>query len=142
MTPKPKKPGKPRPLESSIESYFTKKCRKLGIFVAKNTGLNGIPDRVLIKDGLVIFLELKRPGEKPSDLQKAVMKKMRRRGAIVRWADTKPKIDRLLEIFNDPEDPDNPKTKRKRRLLGIITASKLERACGKERKGNDDGKDR
>ena len=119
--------SKRRPLESSIEEYFAKRCRKLGVFVLKNTGMGGIPDRLIFKDGIFVFVELKRPGEKPSDLQRAVMKKLRRRGALTKVVDNKAAADRLLEIFD-------PRSKRARiRLLRFYAhiMRRLERGISK-----------
>ena len=104
--------------ESAIERYLIKRCKELDIMIVKNTGMNGIPDRVIFKNGILIFLELKRPNEKPRELQKAVIKKIKRHGILVRCADTKQKIDKLLEIF------DNPK---KQRLFKRYIINKLSR---------------
>lgn len=118
--------GKKTPKESSIENYFVRRCKELNIFVLKNTGMNGICDRLLIKDGIVVFLELKRPGEKPRPLQRAIIKKLRMRGVIARYADTKAKIDGLLEIFESPGKI-TPRAERKRRLLAGMMISAIER---------------
>ena len=114
------RPSKPK--ESSLESYFKKRCEKSGIFILKNTGMRGIPDRLIFKDGLFVFVELKRPGETPSDLQKAVIKKMKRKGAIVKIADTKGKIDRVISIFEKPADP---RSRRRLSLLARLLIHKL-----------------
>ena len=94
-----------RPLESSIEGYFKRRCKELRIFCMKNTGMNGIPDRTVFKDGIFMFVELKRPGEKPSDLQRAIIRKLKRKGALVRVADTKEAVDKALSIFETPDTP-------------------------------------
>lgn len=116
-----------RPLESSIEEYFAKRCRKLGVFVLKNTGMGGIPDRLIFKDGIFVFVELKRPGEKPSDLQRAVMKKLRRRGALTKVVDNKRDADKLLEIF----DPQAKRSKIRLLRFYLHIMRKLERGISK-----------
>jgi hypothetical protein len=39
-----------------------------------------VPDRLFMFDGRVIFIEFKRPGEKPSPIQRWVMNDLRTRG--------------------------------------------------------------
>lgn len=86
-------------LERTVEDHLTRRCTELDIFVLKNTGMNGIPDRLLIWDRTHWFLELKKPGKKPTDLQVAVAKKLKAHGAIPLWADTKHDIDRILNAM-------------------------------------------
>ena len=50
-------------------------------------GTTGVPDRLYIKNGVVVFGEWKRPGEKPTAQQMNRMKEMKRYGAIVFWWD-------------------------------------------------------
>ena len=109
---------RPRKREKSIESYFVKRCRENGVFVLKNTGMNGISDRLIFKNGIFVFVELKRPGERPTDLQKALMKKMRKRGALTKWADTKEKVDRILSIFDKKRSIRD--TERLKRFYGLL----------------------
>lgn len=58
-------------LESQIQAKITQKLKNNGWFVTKliQTSTNGIPDLMAIKDGRVIFLEVKQPGKKASPLQ-------------------------------------------------------------------------
>ena len=37
------------------------------IFILKNTGMKGIPDRLILKNGVYIWIETKRPDETPSE---------------------------------------------------------------------------
>lgn len=114
---------KSNPREKSVEDYLKKRCRELNVFTLKNTGMNGIPDRLLIKDNLVVFLELKRPGEKPGPLQKALIRKLRRHGVLARWADDRQKIDELLELFEAP--PHDNKSRRRQLLLAKLARKKI-----------------
>lgn len=86
--------------ESTIEDYLETRCRELGIFLLKNTGMRGIPDRQLILEGRHWFLEVKRPGKKPTELQEKVAGKLRRHGAVTLCADTKPRIDEVLSAMS------------------------------------------
>lgn len=91
-------------LESAIEGYLEDQCRLRDVFVMKNTGRNGIPDRLLIYHGIHWFVEVKRPGEKPSELQSAVARKLIRHGSIAICVDTKPGVDELLEALTSHRD--------------------------------------
>lgn len=93
------------PLESAIENYLLRRCRELGVMSVKQTGMNGMPDRLLMYGGRCWFLELKRPGKKPTDLQRAVAGKLRRRGICSMYADTKESVDAVLSALVEGRDP-------------------------------------
>jgi hypothetical protein len=57
------------------------------IFKFSSPSLRGVPDRMFIKDGLIVFIEFKAPSKKPTPLQAATMAKMGRYGAKVAWFD-------------------------------------------------------
>lgn len=82
--------GKP---EGTIENYLRQLCQNNGILYYKFTspGHAGVPDRIVIGYGKVIFVELKRPGGKPRALQEHVFQQMRQAGATVIVIDTKEK---------------------------------------------------
>lgn len=92
--------GKP---EGIIEDYLGGLCEKYDILYYKfnSDSQAGVPDRMLIFDGHIIFVELKRPikykSQGPRDLQKAVFKIMRDHGAVVLVIDTKSKCDKLID---------------------------------------------
>lgn len=87
-------------IERNIEQYLLDACKKHKIFVCKNTGINGIPDRLIIKNGKCFFIELKKPGESLRELQEAVIDKMERKGAIVHVLDSKEGIDDVIQEIN------------------------------------------
>jgi hypothetical protein len=72
-------------LESSIERKTCAWARERGVLMLKlNTpGRRGWPDRMFIFDGLVAFIEFKRPGEKPVPIQEYVMELLRQQGMSV-----------------------------------------------------------
>lgn len=78
------------PLESEIESATIDFAEQRGWWVAKfvSPGQRGVPDRILIRRGRVLFLELKRPKKKPTSQQKKKHEEMRRFGAEVHWINT------------------------------------------------------
>lgn len=57
------------------------------VFKFSSPSLRGVPDRMFIKDGLIVFIEFKAPHKKPTPLQTATMAKMERYGAKVAWFD-------------------------------------------------------
>jgi len=76
-------------LEIKIEDRVCKWAENHGWLVAKLQWLNetGWPDRTFIKDGMVAWIEFKKPGGKPSKKQKYWHEKMREHGANVIVAD-------------------------------------------------------
>jgi hypothetical protein len=84
--------------EGKVEDHLFKQCKKLDFVCLKFTSPanSGVPDRVIIGNGLTVFLELKAPGEVPRALQYEVINEMISHGAIVRVADTKTLVDELL----------------------------------------------
>jgi hypothetical protein len=85
--------------EGEIENYILKQSEKNNVLCYKfvSPGNKGVPDRILIGNGKTVFVELKAPGEKPRELQKYVIKKMKKAGADVRVADTKRDVDIILK---------------------------------------------
>ena len=58
--------------ESNVEQYLVRKMKEAGGLCYKfvSPGCDGVPDRICIYRGQVIFVELKRPGEMPRKLQR------------------------------------------------------------------------
>lgn len=75
-----------RPLESKVQSRIIKRYEAQGWFVVKLmlTSKPGIPDLLCLKDGKAVFIEVKRPGEKPRPLQDYRINELRRMGFDVR----------------------------------------------------------
>ena len=73
-------------LESSIEAGLREQVIKHGGMFLKFTspGTRGVPDRIIIDNGRVIFVELKQSSGRLSTSQEVVIKRMRRHGADVR----------------------------------------------------------
>ena len=72
-------------LESKIQSRIIAKLRECGYFVTKLsvTSTAGIPDLLAIKEGRAYFIEVKREGNKPSELQLYRLKELQSYGAVV-----------------------------------------------------------
>lgn len=90
---------KKKPKESSLESYLIKLCKENNILCYKFTspGQSGVPDRILIHRGQVIFLELKRPGGKTQDLQDYHIDLINQAGGLALMADNKSKINQIIQ---------------------------------------------
>lgn len=85
--------------EKEIENYLVKKVKKLcGLcFKFISPGNAGVPDRIVIKNGKLIFIELKAPGKSVRALQRLQIDKLLKHGQIVYVADSKEKIDLILK---------------------------------------------
>ena len=87
--------------EHAIEAYLQKQCEKQNILCKKfeSPSTRGYPDRILIHHGTVVFVELKRPGEKPRKLQMYRIEELISHGANVEVADTRQKVDNILNKY-------------------------------------------
>lgn len=85
--------------EGRIESYLKKQCELHNFLCYKFTAPStmGVPDRIVIGNGRVVFVELKAPGKKPRPLQLVIHKKMREHGAEVIVIDTKQGVDAFIQ---------------------------------------------
>ena len=88
--------------ESQVEQYFKKKAEQHGWLCYKFTSPSnaGVPDRLIIKDGHTIYVELKAPNQTPRKLQQAVFRKMREHGATIVVLDSKPAVDTFFQEEN------------------------------------------
>lgn len=83
-------------LEKDIEKALVKRVKDLGGLCEKFTSPNrrAVPDRIVsLPDGVVIFVELKAPGKKPSPLQTKDHEKRKALGCDVRVIDSLEAVD-------------------------------------------------
>lgn len=83
-------------LEKEIEAMLVKRVKALGGLCEKFTspGRRAVPDRIVtLPGGRIIFVELKRPGGKPTELQLRDHARRRTLGCDVRVIDSKEQID-------------------------------------------------
>lgn len=87
--------------EKQVESYLKKKMeRVVGVLCWKfiSPGISGVPDRaILLPHGLVIWVEVKRPGAKPRPMQSSIHSLMAKYGHIVLTVDSYKSVDVLAE---------------------------------------------
>lgn len=74
-------------LESQIQTRLIRKYEGLGYYVLKIIKANksGIPDLLLIKDGIASFVEVKSATGRISDMQRLRAKELRGAGCSVRF---------------------------------------------------------
>ena len=86
-------------LESKIEKYLTRRITAAGGICWKwpATARAGVPDRIVVIDGQVIFVELKAPGGRVSRLQQHTHEQMREAGARVEVLWSKKDIEIFLQ---------------------------------------------
>lgn len=72
--------------EQQIQTKIKKKLELEGWFVIKliTTSCNGIPDLLCLRNGITMFVEVKRPNGKLSELQKVRIKELREKGFKVK----------------------------------------------------------
>ena len=68
--------------ESKLQKKIIDNFTDCGFMVIKliKTNTNGIPDLLILKNGIAKFVEVKKPGGKISELQKYRIKKLREQG--------------------------------------------------------------
>jgi Holliday junction resolvase len=73
--------------ESALEAKIVKYCRENGILTYKfsSPSQRGVPDRVMLKNGKVMFMEVKAPGKRPTALQLHEIEKIRKSGIVAAW---------------------------------------------------------
>lgn len=101
--PKPK-----GPIESKIEQKIVTFCRQHAIYTRKfaSPSNRGVPDRLFCKDGKVVFIEIKREGREPTDLQKRELDTLRRHGMNATWCDSYSDATQILKRqFYPHENP-------------------------------------
>lgn len=85
------------PLESAIQTKIKNELEKKGYLVIKliQTTLNGIPDIMALRSGTTVFIEVKRPGNKPTPLQSYRHDQLTKKGFKVLTASSIKDIENL-----------------------------------------------
>lgn len=94
--------GESMPLETSITKSIVKSAKSRGWWTFKVAGgafqRAGIPDLLCIKNGRAVFLEVKQPGKRPTELQKVVMAEIRDvAGAVAEVVTSREEAERILD---------------------------------------------
>lgn len=90
-------------LEKDVERWAVIKAKKAGYWTRKFAapGNRSVPDRLFGRDGQVMFVEFKRPGGKPTELQLMEHAEMRSFGLEVHVIDSREAFAALLEAKGD-----------------------------------------
>lgn len=83
-------------LEKDVERYLAKRVKALGGLCWKwvSPGHSGVPDRIVVlPQGKVYFIELKRPGGVPTPLQRLTLAQLTALGCRATWLDSKEAVD-------------------------------------------------
>lgn len=89
--------------ENYVENYLVKQAKKHNFFCCKfvSPSTNGVPDRILIGNGHVIFIETKSRTGNLSDIQKEIIKQMQLQKAIVYVANSRQQIDDIIKRISE-----------------------------------------
>ncbi|MCM1293768.1 MAG: hypothetical protein NC230_09355 [Bacteroides sp.] len=85
--------------EKVIERYLCQRAKAEGMICLKysNPSMTGFPDRLLVlREGYVVWVELKSRGRRPSALQQLRHKELREMGHEVHVIDSKAEVDNLI----------------------------------------------
>jgi hypothetical protein len=87
--------------EKNIEKYLGEKVKEAGGLYWKfvSPGVNGVPDRIVILNGVVAFVELKAPGKYPRVLQRYRHDQLRQNKQLVYIIDNKADADNMMEAM-------------------------------------------
>ena len=95
--------------ERQVEEYLVKRVKSLGGIARKLTcpDAAGMPDRMVILNGQICFVELKRPkGGRLSDMQKWRIQELKQQEMKTYVLKNKDEIDQLIECLKRQELPD------------------------------------
>lgn len=89
--------------ESALQSKLKKKLTALGYIVIKNTNVHkaGWPDIVAYRNGTTTFIEVKTPGQSPSELQLFRHRELIHQDFKVYIIDSNESLNDLLNILQN-----------------------------------------
>lgn len=87
--------------ESALERKVVAHCRAAGVLCYKfsSPARRGVPDRILLYRGRVMFLELKAEGKKPTKLQEREISVLHAAGFFSSWTDNFSSAKQLVAEF-------------------------------------------
>lgn len=89
--------------ENKVERYLDDQIKKLGGITRKwvSPGMDGVPDRIVIINGHVIFVEVKTQDGSLSPAQMREHNRLTKCGADVRTVYGEPHVDTLIEHIKE-----------------------------------------
>ncbi len=93
--------------ESQLEKKLVTFCREHGLLTYKfaSPSHRGVPDRIIMGGGKVMFLELKRPGNGPTRLQEREIYRINQHGIHAIWSSNWDNIKDHVAVFFYPGKP-------------------------------------
>lgn len=91
--------------EKAIEQHLKQKSENVGAICLKfvSPGTRGVPDRVIISERGIFFVELKRPkGGRLSPHQKRWLREFKRRGHTIHVISTLEEVETFVERYLTP----------------------------------------
>lgn len=88
--------------ESVVEARLVRRVREAGGVAYKFTSpaRRSVPDRLcVLPEGVMFFVECKRPGEKPTEAQAREHARLRALGHVVHVVDSPAAVDRLAKLY-------------------------------------------
>lgn len=87
--------------ESDLEDRVVRLCREEKIYCRKlsSPAQNGLPDRLLIKNGCTLLVELKATGEKPTALQARELRLIQEHGGLSTYCDSIEKFRAIVALI-------------------------------------------
>lgn len=88
--------------EKAIEKYLVRRTKEIGLPCLKysNPNMVGYPDRIIVlPSGMVVWVELKSKGKKPTKAQQVRIASLEALGHVVRVIDNKTEIDKLINLI-------------------------------------------
>lgn len=88
--------------ESKIEKYLIDETKKINGLCMKwvSPGNSGVPDRIVLVNHGIYFIELKRPGAEPRKLQRETIRRLQAHGGVVFVLDTIERVNRFVEMVS------------------------------------------
>lgn len=88
-------------LERDVEQRLIRRVEKIGGLTFKLTSPSskGVPDRIVVYQSKVWFVELKSPKGKPKDLQLYWKSRLKNQGANVKLLSTFDEVDHFIEML-------------------------------------------
>lgn len=89
--------------ESKIEKAVCKYAKDLGWLCYKwvSPGNRGVLDRIFIRDGIILFIEFKAEGKKPTKLQLSIINKLKLNKCKATYVDNIPAGKALFDKYED-----------------------------------------
>lgn len=87
--------------EKAVEQYLVRRVKAHGGMCIKLTGVNGVPDRLVIMRNNVAFIELKAPNGRISAIQEVMHKRLKKLGFGVHVLWNFEQVDNFMESMRE-----------------------------------------